>query len=277
MIVTLSEERNEKLVFEWAEDMTEDHAQDFCDVCNVVFTDHYTVPYILERFGVNIYGGGYICVVYKDDKPLACLGGIRNDLNGKTTFQFEHFATVPQARKGGYVVEMLFCIFNEVGARYPDALFFCHPSNMAYPVYGAAGFAQTKMYQRIFHGPTKDFLQSMPYIEDKYAEAFTLKKKKAAILTIKGKCYAVLTFLGRNIIPAGLLLGEVNPKFKGTVPDVGLCRIYRYYSLKPGILGDRDSSNIVTYQLGVSDQSSNPIPPDYKSCHASSDFFGGRC
>ena len=52
MIIILSEKRNEKLVFDWAEEMTAQHAQDFCDVCNVVFEDNYTVPYILERFSV---------------------------------------------------------------------------------------------------------------------------------------------------------------------------------------------------------------------------------
>ena len=150
MIITLSEKRNEKLVFDWAEEMTEQHAQDFCDVCNVVFEDNYTVPYILERFGVNIYGGGFICTAYRDDKPLACLGGFRNDLDGKISFMFEHFATVPHARKGGYVVEMFFCIFNEVGKLFPNALFFTFPSNMAYKVYGAAGFVQGKLYQRIY-------------------------------------------------------------------------------------------------------------------------------
>ena len=128
MIITLSEKRNEKLVFD----------------------DDYTVPYILERFGVNIYGGGYICIVYKDNKPVAALGGIRNDLNGKVAFQGEHFATLPQFRKSGYNVDLRFTILDEVGKRFPDALIFGFPNDEARAVCIAAGDAKAELYQRIY-------------------------------------------------------------------------------------------------------------------------------
>ena len=275
MIITLSEKRNEKLVFEWAEEMTEQHAQDFCEVCNVVFEDNYTVPYILERFGVNIYGGGFICTAYKDDKPLACLGGFRNDIDGKTAFMFEHFASMPYARKGGYVVEMFFCIFNEVEKRYPDAIFFTYPSEKAYPVYVAAGFAQGRLYQRIYCGSTKDFRENIPFISDDYAEAFTLRKKRAAILQAGGKCYAVLLYKMKKLIPAGIIVGEVSSKFVGKVPAAGKLRFYRYYSRTKGVLGQKGILKSITYQLGAAKQEDNPIAPAYKTTHNSTDFFAG--
>ena len=275
MIITLSEARHEVVVFEWAEEMTEQHAQDFCDVCNAVFDDYYSVPYIMSRFGVNIYGGGFICTVYRDGKPLAVLGGIRNDLDGRTAFQFEHFATLPEERKSGYNLDLIWCIFDEVGKRFPDALLFGFPTDYARKVYMAAGCASSILYKRAFCGLTKNFLESMPFIEDKYAEAFTLKKKRARILTIGGKCYAVLISLARKIIPAGFILGEVSSKFKGTVPSAGIFRMYRYYSATPGIFGSRHALRSITYSPGANSQENNPTPYYYKTCHNSSDFFGG--
>ena len=275
MIITLSEKRNEKLVFDWAEEMTEQHAQDFCDVCNVVFEDNYTVPYILERFGVNIYGGGFICTAYKDDKPVAVLGGFRNDFDGKTAFQLEHFATLPQVRKSGYNVDLIFTMLDEVGKRCPDALIYGFPNDEAEAVDVAAGFAQGKLYQRIYCGSTKDFRENIPFISDDYAEAFTLKKKKAAILQAGGKCYAVFLYKMKNLIPAGIIVGEVSSKFIGKVPSAGKLRFYRYFSRTKGILGLKNVLKSTTYQLGAAKQDNNPLPPAYKTTHNSTDFFAG--
>lgn len=274
MIITLSEERNEKIVFEWGDEITDEHAQDFCDVCNEVFTDHYTVPYIKERFGVNIYGAGYITVAYKDDKPLSCLGGIRNDIDGIPGFQHEHFASMPSIREtSGYILETFFCIYDEVSKLYPDALFWTFPGSMAYPVYKAAGYASAVHYMRIYHGANEDFLESMPLIPDDYAEAFTFKKKNAAIMKIHGKYYAVMKRTIKHYIPAGTILGEVSSRFYDKVPHVGIGRVYLYSSLKPGILRNRNASNVIMYRLGQTKQTPDIIPDDYKSCHYSSDFF----
>ena len=276
MIITLSEKRNEKVVFVWAEEMTEQHAQDFCDVCNAVFKKpHYTVPYIMSRFGVNIYGGngGFIVVAYKDDEPLAALGGIRDDFNSRTAFQLEHFASMPAARKSGYVLDVIYCIFDEVSKRYPTALIYGFPGEQAYPVDAAAGFVLAEFYQRIFHGSTEDFLQSMPLIDDEFAENFTLRKKRAAILTVKGKCYACFPYFSRKIIPTGIIVGEVSSKFKGTVPNAGKFRLYYYHSLKPGILGRRALIMAATYQLGASQQTMDVVPPMYKHNGRATDFY----
>ena len=276
MIITLSEKRNEKLVFEWSEEMTEEHAKDFCTVCNVVFKDTYTVPYIMERFGVNIYGGGFIMIVYKDDKPLATLSGLRNDIDGKIAFQLEHIASLPQVRKSGYALDMLYCMFDEIGRLYPDAFIYGFPSNQAREVNVAAGFAKADMYRRVFCGATEDFMQNMPLIEDKYAEAFTLKKKAATIMTVKGKCYAAFKFMLGGFIPAGVIVGEVSPKFKGTVPDASKFRVYTYCSTKPGILGRMHFYKMVAYQMGAPVQDEVHMPPYYKSSHNSIDFFSAQ-
>lgn len=276
MIITLSEKRNERLVFEWAEEMTEQHAQDFCDVCNAVFTDDYTVPYILERFGMNIYGAGFIMVVYKDDKPLATLSGLRNDIDGKAAIQLEHMASLPQVRKNGYALDMIYCMFDEIGKRYPNAFIFGYPTDQARDVDVAAGFVKADLYRRVFCGATEDFLQNMPYIDDNYAEAFTLKKKAAVIMTVKGKCYACFEFKLGGIIPAGVIVGEVSPKFKGTVPDAGKLRVYTYCSTKPGILGRTHYYRLTAYQLGAAVQDAEHMPPYYKCSHNSVDFFSAQ-
>ncbi len=273
MIITLSEKRNEKLVFDWGDEITEQHAQDFCDVCNVVFEDNYTVPYILERFGVNIYGAGYICIVYKDDKPVGVLAGIRNDLDGNVAFQGEHFATLPEARKGGYPLDMDYYIHQEVGRRYPGALIYGFPNDEARAVGIAGGSAHAILYQRIYCGATKDFRENIPFISDDYAEAFTLKKKKAAILQAGGKCYAVFLYKMKKFIPAGIIIGEVSSKFIGKVPSAGKLRFYRYFSRTKGVLGLKNVLKSTSYKLGAANQDNNPIPPAYKTCHNSSDFF----
>ena len=276
MIITLSEKRNEKLVFDWAEEMTERHAQDFCDVCNAVMSrQHFDVPYILERFGVNMYGKGFICTVHKDNRPLAALGGIADSMDGKTAFQLEFFVTMPEARKSGYNVDLIYGILDSVAERYPNALLYGFPNKTSCDINVAAGFAKTELYRRVFCGATEDFLQSMPYIDDDYAQTFTLKKKKAAILTVKGKCYAVFTFRLGKYLPAGVIVGEVNRKFKGTVPDASKLRVYTYCSREQGIFGKKRVVRVITYRLGAVNQDNNLIPDYYKSNHNSTDFFTG--
>ena len=261
-------------MIEWSGEITDKTAQDYCDVCNTVFMDHFDLDYMRRKFEANCYGKSFIIVVYCEDKPVATWGAWRNDLDGRTAFQMCDFATIPSVRKGGYVLDMLYALYDELGKDYPDARIYGFPGKMAHPVNRAAGWALTEYYAHIYHGPTDDFLQNMPRISDEYVENFLIKLKDAAMLTVKGKCYFVRKRMIKHLVPSGKILGEISPKFAARLPRASRLRPYVYYSLKPGIVGKRRISHVSQYHLGASKQVMDILPPVYRVDTNSMDFNG---
>ena len=274
MIITLSEERNEKLLCEWSGEISDKHAQDFCDVCNQVFRDHFDLEYMHRKYDVNCYGRSFIIVVYKDGKPAGTMGVWRNDFDERPAFQLVDFATVESARKGGYDLEMLFAIFNEVNNKCPGGLIYAFPHKMSYPVYSAAGFACQTLHKRIFHGANQDFLNSMPFIDDTYVEQYLTKKKRIGLVNIKGKCYLVALYKAKRIIPAAQFLGEVNSSCSSAFKRVSRVRLLVYRSTKPGILRNRGLTHAVTYDPASVKQVMGRIPPYFMEDSCTLDFNG---
>ncbi|MBQ7543918.1 MAG: hypothetical protein IJT02_03145 [Synergistaceae bacterium] len=274
MIITLSEERGEKLAIEWSGEITDKTAQDYCDVCNTVFVDHFDLDYMRRKFEANCYGKSFIIVVYREDKPIATWGAWRNDLDGRIAFQMCDFATMPSVRKGGYVLDMLYSLYDELGKHYPNARIYGFPGKMAHPVNRAAGWVLAEYYLRFYRGLTDDFLKSMPYISDEYAENFSFTQRNAAVLTVNGKCYFVLKRRIKNIVPSGRIFGEVSPKFAERFPRASRLMPYLYYSLTPGILGSRKTAHVSQYTMGAAEQVMDIVPPIYRADTNSMDFNG---
>ena len=272
MIITLSEERNEKLLCEWSGEITDKHAQDFCDVCNKVFSVHFDLDYMHRKYDTNFYGDSFIVTAYKDEKPVAAWGVWRNDIDGRPAFQLCDFASVPSARKSGYIVDMLYCIYDEIGGRYPDALIYGFPNNKSLPVMQAAGWAVSKIYQHVYHGRTEDFMQNMPYISDNYVESFALRKRNANILRVKDKCYLVLKCRFADVILGGQIMGEISSKYKSALKPVSRVRLLSYFSAKPGIFWRKQPVYFVTYDLALTKQVIRSVPPLYKADGYSLDF-----
>ena len=274
MFITLSEERNEKLLIEWSGEITDQHAQDYCDVCNAVFIDHFDLDYMRRKYEANIYGRSFIVVVYKDRKPIATQGAWRNDLDGKTAFQLCDFATLPEARKGGYILDVFYAICDEIRKSYPEGIIYGFPNHLSYPIAKALGQATAEWYSKIYHGFTQDFAENMPVIDDEYVNAFLLKKKNLLITEIKGRYYLVLKRRIKRLIPGGTILGEVSSKFSGNFRHAGKFRLCIYLSSQPGILGRSHKFNVNKYCLGKTEQVMGNIPPLYKADGLSIDFNG---
>ena len=270
MLTTLSSERNEQLLCEWSGEITDRHAQDFCDVCNAVFSNHFDLDYMRRKYEANIYGRSFIAVVYKNAKPIAAWGAWRNDLEGKTAFQLCDFVTLPEARKGGYVLDMFNGICDELRKSYPEAVIYGYPGPMAYPVLKAIGFSVTDLYMRLYHGYTKDFAENISVIDDDYVNAFLTKKKNICISKIGGRYYLVQKFRIKRLIPAARILGEVSSKFSDSFRRAGGLRLYFYNSLLPG----KRTARAAEYDLGASEQVMKSVPPYYKADGNTLDFNG---
>lgn len=260
MIITLSEERNEKLVLEWSGEITDKHAQDFCDVCNAVFLYHFDLDYMHRKYDENVCGKSFIMVVYKNDKPIAAWGGWRNDINGRTAFQMCDFVTLPEARKGGYIVDMNYCVHDEIGKLYPQAITYGFPGSMAWRVSIAFGNAVVPLYVRIYHGITKDFTENMPFIDDTYVENWLVKNKNARIIKLGGRYYFVRHGVMKGFIPYRIILGEISSKYKDSFRRAGRLRPLLYYSRKPGILGGLKAAHVAKYDMAANIQDSENMP-----------------
>lgn len=263
MFITLSETRNEKLLIEWSGEITDRHAQDFCDVCNAVFTDHFDLDYMHRKYDENFYGKSFIIVVYKDNKPIAAWGGWRNDLNGRIAFQMCDFVTLPEARKGGYIVDMNYCVHDEIGKLYPQAIIYGFPGKMAWRVSIASGNAVEPFYVRIYHGITKDFKENIPFIDDSYVDNWLIRNKNARIVKLSGKYYFVIPRRIKGLIPYGIILGEISAKYKNSFKTVSKLRPLLYRSRKPGIFGEWKASHVAKYDMADSVQNSENMPPFY--------------
>lgn len=263
MFITLSESRNEKLLLEWSGEITDRHAQDFCNVCNTVFTDHFDLEYMHRKYDENIYGKSFIVVVYKDEKPIAAWGAWRNDLNGRTAFQLCDFVTLPEARKGGYIVDMHYCIHEEIGKLYSQAITYGFPGEMAWRVAIAQGNAVEPLYVRIYHGITKDFTENVPFIDDTYVENWLVKNKNARIIRLRGRYYFVIQGAMKGLIPYSIILGEISSKYKDSFKRAVRFRPLLYRSRKPGILGGWKAAHVSKYDMATHTQDSENMPPLY--------------
>ena len=177
MIITLSEERNEKLILEWSGEITDKHAQDFCDVCNAVFPDHFDLDYMRRKYDENIYGKSFILVIYKDGQPVAAEGAWRNDIEGRPSYQICDTATLPSMRKRGYNTRLSQTIISTAKTESPDALVYRFPGPMSFRMSEHLGFARSRRYLRIYRGETRDFLENIPFIDDEYVEHFLQQKQ----------------------------------------------------------------------------------------------------
>ena len=275
MLFTLSEKRNEKLLIEWSGEITDRHAQDYCDVCNAVFDDYFDLDYMRHKYEANIYGKSFILVIYKDDKAIATWGAWRNDLDGKVAFQPCDFATLPEVRKGGYILDMSYYLNEEIRKYFPDAIVYGYPGKTAYRISAAFGYSVTDLYSRIYVGDTPDFQKSMPLIDDVYAENFMLKRRNVFVKEINGQCYLLARIKLKHIVPAKIFLGKVSrdvcKKFKsGSI--FGLCI---YNSLNKGmILGKQRLRHASIHYLGTQFYEEGYFPPLYKADTASIDFNG---
>ena len=276
MKITLSEERNEKLILEWSGEITDKHAQDFCDVCNAVFNDHFDLDYMHRRYyKENFYGRSFIVIVYKDEAPVAALGSWRVDFDGRPAFHLIDFASLPSARKGGYALDMLYAVFDEV-QKIPGAITYAiTPGKMSYPLYEALGFARVNVYLRPYSGLTRDFLENMPVIDDDFAEAFYTKKKNVYVKELGGKFYLFLKKKIKRIFPAGIFLGELRAESAAKFKKSWSLLPMLYYSLNEGkIIKCLRKSHIVLYDPSASEQVMNNIPPVYKLDVFALDFNG---
>ena len=276
MIITLSEERNEKLILEWSGEITDEHAQGFCDVCNAVFNDHFDLDYMRRRYyEENIYGKSFFVTVCKDGIPSAALGAWREDFDGRPAFHLIDFASLPSERKSGYALDMLYAVFDEV-RKIPGAVTFAiTPGPMSYPLYEALGFAVVDVYLRPYSGMTRDFLENMPVIDDDFAEAFFTKKKNVYVKELRGKYYLFLKRRIKRIVPAGIFLGEVRDEIAARFKKGGFLLPMLYYSLKEGRFPKYlKKSHTVLYDPSANEQVMAVIPPVYKLDVFAMDFNG---
>ena len=275
MIITLSEARNEYLVCEWSGEITDEHAQDFCDVCNTVFSAHFDLDYMHRKYyNPNIYGKNFIIVVYREGQPVSSWGGWRNDLYGRTAFQMCDFASIPSARKGGYIVDMQYCTNDEIGKYYPDAIIYGFPGENSYPIAKATGQLINDFYAKRYLWRNEDFIKSVPLVEDDYVNAFLLNKKDLYITKLNGRYYFVIKTLSRRIIPSGFIIAEVSSKFKDNFPRAGRFRVYKYYSLNPTKRSINYPNHTAKYALRNMEQIVDIIPPLYKADTRTFDFNG---
>lgn len=275
MIITLSEERNEKLVLEWSGEITDKHAQDFCDVCNAVFHDHFDLDYMHRRYEENFYGKSFFVTVCKDEVPVAALGAWHADFDGRPAFHLIDFASLPSARKSGYALDMLYAVFDEV-RKIPGAVTYAiTPGKMSYPLYEALGFAVVDLYLRPYSGITCDFLENMPVIDDDFAEAFYTKKKNVYIKEIGGKYYLCLKMKIKRIFPAGIFLGELKAKSAARFTKGGFLLPMLYYSMNEGKFPKYlRRFHTVFYDPSADEQVMKVIPPVYKLDTFAMDFNG---
>lgn len=276
MFIILSEKRNERLLIEWSGEISDRHAQDFCDVCNAVFTDHFDLDYMHRKYEANIYGKSFIAIVYKNDKPIGTWGAWRNDLEAKTAFQLCDFATLPEARKGGYILDMSYCIHDEIRRIYPDACTYGYPGKMSAPIAKAGGEAQvTDFYMRIYTGLTEDFQENMPVIDDAYAENFLAKKRNIFVREINGQYYLYKLSKIKRIIPSGIFLGKISSELSVKFKHCKMFKLSMYYSRnKSRLLGEKRVSHSAITYLNLSVNEEGYIAPLYRSDSNSLDFNG---
>ena len=279
MIITLSEERNEKLILEWSGEITDKHAQDFCDVCNAVFNDHFDLDYMRRKYDENIYGRSFIVLIYKDGIPVAAEGAWRNDTEGRPSFQICDTATLPSMRKRGYNTKLSETIISCAKSESPDALVYRFPGPMSFRMSGHLGFARSTRYARVYCGETSDFLASIPQIDDEYVEHFFMKKHGMFIKYnyVKGggaHLYLLSAKKIKGIVPAGIFLGRINSKYREKFTAHSGLRVLLYYSMKRGILGANGAQNVAKYDPSSQIQVMDFIPPLYKADTLSLDFNG---
>ena len=277
MIVRLSSKRNEKICCEWSGDISEKHAQDFCDVANAVFGDHFDLDYMRRKYEENCYGRSFILVIYQDELPVATWGAWRNDLWGKVAFQLCDFATLPSVRKKGYVLDLFSHVCDEVGQHCSGATIYGFPGTMSYPVNKAMGWATANFYLRCFCGMTKDFLDSVPAIEEVYVEEFFSRKKKLYVMDCGGERFLLRTPSRRTPVPAGMFLGRVGDAHAGRFPVLKRPCLLFYRSLRPGIFfRHRRVTHVAKYVPGATRQIMDAVPPLYKVDSYSLDFNGSN-
>ena len=278
MIITLSEARNEKLVIEWSDELTGKTVQDFCDVCNAVFHDHFDLDYMSRKYEPNIYGKSLIAVLYKDSIPVAAEGAWRNDIDDRPSFQIGDTATLPAMRKRGYNTAIITNIIAQLRRNEPGGQIYRFSAEGSHSISGHMGFARTYLYARFYRGVTEDFLESIPAIDDAYAERFFMHKKNVCGIRITthggGQYYLVKKRYFKGIIPAGIFLGQASSSYEGKFERLGRCRVMLYYSRNRGILGEKRIARIGKYDFCTSGQVMDFVPPLYKADTNSLDFNG---
>ena len=277
MIITLSEERNEKLLCEWSGEITDEHAQDFCDVCNAVFSDHFDLDYIRRKYEANIYGKSFIAVLYKDGVPVAAEGAWRNDIDGRPSFQICDTATLPAMRKRGYNTAIAKTIISQARQAFPNGQIYRFSGPMSHHMSELLGFARTNLYLNMSCRASEDFLANVPVIDDAYADTFLNHKKGVHLLRINtywggGHYFLAKKLTLKHVVPAAIVLGQVSSSYEGKFRRLSRCRFLLYYSRKRGILGDRYIARIGKYDLCRADQVMDFVPPMYKSDGNSLDF-----
>lgn len=274
MLITLSEELNEKILCEWSGEITDKHAQDFCDVCNAVFYEHFDLDYMHRKYDENLYGKSLIVIVYKDNVPVATEGVWRNDIDDRVAFQLCDFATLPSVRKNGYPLDIFYMICTEIEKVHPKANIYVLPGDTAFEINRALGFATINLYAHIYHGETEDFKKYVPVIDDAYIETFTVKKKGAYLCRLNGKCYLVFKSISiKKLIPTAVILGQVSNSFWDRFEHLSRFIVLLYYTPEEGIFRHR-RDNLGKYALGASEQVMDFLPYTYKADGYSLSFNG---
>lgn len=276
MFITLSEKRDEKILIEWSDEITDEHAQDFCDVCNTALVGFYDLDYMRRKYSTNIYGKGLISIFYKDGKPIATTGARRNDLNGLLAFEYCDTCTAPEARGGAYVMDLFPAINDEVAKLYPDAYTYGFPNIRFWSVLKASGSTVIAFYKHIYHGKTKDFQESVPFIDDDYAEAFLLKRKNIRLCSKKigEEFYLLESVKIKRVIPGSIIWGKISRKTAEKLRKSRLPRLIVYYSVKEGLFRTKYPPHVTVNYLGNPSEKISLVPPLYRADTNSIDYNG---
>lgn len=266
MIINLSNkpDENKKILCEWSDDITDQHLQDFCSVANKTLGNNFTVERMRKKYAKNIYGDGFIIIIYQDDNPVAIWAVRRNDLDNKTAFQLCDLAVLPEARDKPYVFILYRQIVNEIKKLYPDAILFGYPNETSHAITNGMKWTFKKFYFRFFRGVNKDFSESVPMIEDLYAEHFLSKCQNMYVKKIKNNYYVLRAYKVKKFIPMAFFMGRVSDNGAKFFKELGGFWPKFYWSVNSGYLFLRRSSRYIL-NLKASEQDNKNMPPLYKA------------
>ncbi len=265
MIIPLSKGGSDELVLEWSGEITDDHEHEFCDI------GHRNIDYIHRQYQENVYGKSFIVMIRQNGKPVATCGAWRCDIDGVPAFQLGNLLTLPSVRKNGYMLDMLYGIFDAAKTVSQNAVIYGMPNRGSYPIYKALGFAGKKLYIHIYFGPSKEFIESMPLIQNEYILGLYQNNSEAYVRKIKGESYLIRRynyrlprkFMYKNSITVGEILGRISStwaqKFRKSSIFLPLC----YYSYNPGFMGDKSISHTIAYTLNPSMDAAQFLRPRY--------------
>ena len=254
-----------KILCAWSENIDNNNLKDFCEVANKTLGDDFTIERMRRKYAKNIYGSGFIVIIYNnEDKPVAIWGVRRNDLDKQPAFQLCDLAVLQSARDKPYVFMLYRQIFNEIKNLYPNAILYGFPNDISHAVTKGLKWQFKEYYFRIYKGVNKDFNESMPLIDDLYAQNFLSQCENMRTAKIKNKFYILRAYKVRNLIPMAFFMGEVSEQSAKYFKKLGAFWPKFYWSVNSGYLFLRRSSRYIL-NLKANEQHAYNMPPMYKA------------